>query len=84
MGATINTQIITFDTTAKMEVLSFFDKTVDSDGYLIEAEDPTQKVITPDGEEIPLEKFAGIRKGSEIYLKNDLPSLIELLDIISS
>ena len=84
MASSISEQIITFDTSAKREVLSFFDKTTDADGYLIEMEDPAQKVITPSGEEITFDEFAGIRKGSEIYIKNDLPSLIELLDIISS
>lgn len=74
--------VITFDTASKREILSFFDKTVDEDGYIVEADDPTQRVITPDLEEIKEEEFAGIRKGSEIYIKSDLPSLIELVDAL--
>ena len=74
--------IITFDAASKREILSYFGKTTDQDGYIIEAENPTQRVITPEGEEITIEEFAGIRNGSEIYIKSDLPSLIELIDII--
>lgn len=72
--------IITFEASAKEEILSFFDKTIDDDGFIVEKEDTTQRVITPDGEEITLEEFAGLRKGSEIFIKSDLPSLINLID----
>lgn len=46
----------------------------------MEKGDTTKKVITPDGEDMVLRDFAGIRKGSEIFIKSDLPSLIHLLD----
>ena len=82
MSSSLQEGVITFDATSKQEILSFFGKTTDSDGYLIEADNPAQRVITPDGEDITLEEFAGIRKGSEIYIKSDLPSLIKLIDII--
>ncbi|MDD5143426.1 hypothetical protein [Methanoregula sp.] len=82
MSSLLQEGVITFDAASKQEILSFFGKTIDSDGYLIEADNPAQRVITPDGEDITLEEFAGIRKGSEIYIKSDLPSLIELIDII--
>jgi hypothetical protein len=82
MPSPLQEGIITFDAASKQEILSYFGKTIDTDGYIIEAENPTQRVITPDGEDITLEEFAGIRKGSEIYIKSDLPSLIELIDVI--
>ena len=82
MSTKLQEGVITFDAASKQEVLSYFGKTTDQDGYLIEADNPTQRVITPDGENITIEEFAGIRKGSEIYIKSDLPSLIELIDII--
>ena len=82
MSSPLQEGIITFDAASKQEILSFFGKTIDSDGYLIETDNPAQRVITPDGDDITLEEFAGIRKGSEIYIKSDLPSLIELIDII--
>lgn len=72
--------VITFEESAKKEVLSFFDKTVDDEGFIIEKDDPTQRVITPEGEEVKFEEFAGIRKGSEIFIKSDLPSLFDLMD----
>jgi hypothetical protein len=72
--------VITFDASAKQEILSCFGKTVDAGNFIVEMDDPSQRVVTPDGEDIKLEEFAGIKKGSEIYIKSDLPSLIELLD----
>ena len=77
-GIIIN--IITFDESAKEDILSYFDKTIGHDQYIVEKGDTTKKVITPDGEDMVLRDFAGIRKGSEIFIKSDLPSLIHLLD----
>lgn len=76
----IKKPIITFKKDAKEVILSFFDKIVDDDGFIVEKDNPTQKILTPDGEEMSLEEFAGIRKGSEIFFKSDLPSMIELVD----
>lgn len=73
---------ITFDASAKKEILSFFDKTIDDEEYIVEKEDITQRVITPEGEEVKLDEFAGIRKGSEIFIKSDLPSLFSLIDTL--
>lgn len=74
--------VITFEKSAKEEILAIFDKTVDDEGFIVEKGDITQRVITPDGEEVTLEEFAGIRKGSEIFIKSDLPSLIDVMDKI--
>jgi hypothetical protein len=73
--------VITFDESMKEEMLSCFGKTIDAEGYIAE-KDTGQRVITPEGDFVPIEEFAGIRKGSEIYIKSDLPSLIKLLDVI--
>jgi hypothetical protein len=72
--------VITFDSASRKEILSFFGKTVDDEGYIVEVDNPSQRVITPDHEEIKEDEFAGIRKGSEIYIKSNLPSLIMLVD----
>ena len=72
--------IIIFNVSVKKDILSFFGKTIDENGFLVEKEDIQQKVITQDGEEIKFDNFAGIRKGSEIFIKSDLPSLIDLTD----
>lgn len=71
--------VITFDESLKKEILDIFDKTVDDEGYIIE-KDTKERVLSPDGEEIELEKFAGITKGSEIFIKSDIFSLIDLTD----
>ncbi len=71
-------KIITFEESAKEVILSFFDKTIDSDGFIVE-KDTGQRVITSDGEEITLEEFAGIVKNG-IFIKSNLPSLINALD----
>lgn len=73
---------IIFDTASKEHLLQCFEKSIDAEGYIVESNDPSQRVITPEGNEILFEDFGGIRKGSEIFFKNDLPSLIELVDII--
>ena len=72
------TKMITFEESAKEVILSFFDKTVDSNGFIIE-KDTGQRVITPDGEVIRLEEFAGIGKNG-MFVKSDLISLISSLD----
>jgi hypothetical protein len=75
-------KIITFEKEAKLEILAAFNKTVDANGYIVEKENPLQKVLTIDGEELKLEDFAGIRKGSEIFIKSDLVSIINLVDLL--
>lgn len=82
MSQSLQEGIITFDANLKSEILSCFGKTVDDSGYIVERDDPSQRVLTPDGEDITLDEFAGIRKGSEIFIKADLPSLIKLLDTL--
>jgi len=75
-------KIITFEKEAKLEILEAFKKTVDENGYIVEKEKPSQRVLTIDGEELKLEDFAGIRKGSEIFIKSDLVSIINLVDLL--
>lgn len=71
---------ITFTRTAQDFILDAFDKTKDSEGYLVEKSNLNQRVLTKDGEEISEDHFAGIRKGSQIYIKSDLVSLMRLCD----
>ncbi len=76
-------KIITFEKEAKREILGFFNKSVAEENYIVEKDNPTQRVLTPDGEEIRLNDFAGVRNGSEIFIKSDLTSLINLADIFT-
>lgn len=75
---------ITFDKSASTFILDLFDKTIDKDGYIVEKSKPSQRVLAIDEQEIKLEEFAGVKKGSEVFLKSDLPSVIKLADRISS
>ena len=70
---------IIFDRDLKKEILQSFGKSVDSEGYLIDSKN-SKRVLTNEGEEITLKEFAGITKGSEIYLKSDIISLIKYID----
>lgn len=72
----MTTQIV-FDKSAKTEVLELLGKGIDKEGYIVE-KDSTQRVLTFDGEEISLDEFGGIQKGSEVFIKNNLVSLIRL------
>lgn len=72
--------IVTFDDSVKKEILDFFDKTIDKDDFIIEKSAPSQRVLSPDGQEVEIKEFAGIMGGSEIFLKSDLPSIIDLAD----
>jgi hypothetical protein len=74
---------IIFGDSARDFVLDAFGKTA-KDGFIVEKSDPTQKVLTPRGEEIPLDEFAGIRKGSAIFVKNDIVSLVEAAESMRS
>ena len=62
---------LTFDESAKREILSFLDKTVDSEGFIVEKENPTQRVLTVGGEEVSYDEFGGAKAGSEVFIKKD-------------
>ena len=69
---------LTFDKSLKKEVLEFFNKEVNNDGIIVEKSNPSQIVISTDGQEVKIEEFGGIKKGSEVFIKNDLISLMRL------
>ena len=68
---------ITFDKKVKKELLTLFDKKVDDDGNIVENSNPKQKVLAVDGSEVNIEEFGGIKKGSEVFIKSDLVSLMK-------
>jgi hypothetical protein len=65
---------VTFDESTRDFVLDAFGKKA-ANGFV--CENSGEKVLTPSGEEIPLKDFAGVRKGSVIFVKSDIVSLIE-------
>lgn len=69
---------LVFDENSKKDVLELFGKTIDEEGFIVEKSDKTQKVLTPKGEEIRFNEWAGVIKGSEAFVKSDIFSLIEL------
>lgn len=71
---------ILFDAPIRKFILDTFGKSVNSDGLVVEKNKPKQLVLTPNGEEIDVNQFGGIKKGSEIFIKSDLISLINLYD----
>ena len=70
------TTIITFDKQFKSEILKAFDKTIKEDKIIVETS-TGKPVLTVNGETITSKEFAGIKKGSEIFIKNDITFLIE-------
>ena len=69
---------LSFDKQVKTDILDLYGKTIDEEGFIVEKENLKQKVLTPKGEEIHVDEWAGIMKGSEIFIKSDAFSLIEL------
>ena len=72
---------VTFSISAREDILELYGKSVDNEGFIIEIiekDKPSQRVLTPMGEEIQINEWAGVRKGSEAFIKNDAFSLIEL------
>lgn len=70
----------TDDRATKEFILDIFDKTTDQEGYLIEKKGSRNRCLTPSGEEIHIDEFAGFIKGSDTIVKGDLPSLLEAID----
>lgn len=60
-------------------VLEAFGKSINEDGLIVEKENG-EIVLTPEGEEIEARNFAGIKKGSEIFIKGDLYSIMNLVE----
>jgi len=71
--------LITFHKNLKLDILKLFGKTKDRDGYIIDST-TKEKVLTKDGEELTIKEFAGLTKGSVVYLKSDIISLIKYID----
>lgn len=69
---------ITFDDTTKRTILEILGKKVMPDGKVVEKKSPYLPVKTFEGEELHYEDFGGIQKGSEVFIKRDLISLIRL------
>lgn len=69
---------LTFDESMNEEVLAIFGKIIDGEGFIVEKDNLKQRVLSEDGQEVNIKEFGGIKKGSEIFIKNDLISLMRL------
>ncbi|MCK5176893.1 MAG: hypothetical protein KAQ92_04155 [Candidatus Aenigmarchaeota archaeon] len=69
---------ISFTADAKEDILDLYDKTIDDNGFIVEKENTNQKVLTKNGEDIHIDEWGGIIKGSEEFIKSDIFSLIQL------
>lgn len=67
---------IVFDDSSKKIILQIFGKGVDTFGYIFDLK-TNQRVVSPEGNEVLLHDFAGIKKGSEIFITKDLPALLQ-------
>lgn len=71
--------VITFDDELTPDVLSAFGKSIDKEGLIVETASGI-RVPAKDGGEIGIAEFGGIIKGSEVYLKSDIASLINYVE----
>ncbi len=60
-------------------ILKAFDKGIDKNGLIIE-NSTKEPVLTPDNEEININEFGGLKKGSEIFIKDNLYSIMKLAE----
>jgi hypothetical protein len=67
---------LAFNKESKNLILQLFGKAIDEQGFIFDIKTGT-RVLNPQGEEVLACDFAGIRKGSEIFITKDLPSLIQ-------
>lgn len=70
---------IIFDDSMKELILEALGKTIDAENYIVEKGNTKERVITFEGKELKYENFGGVEKGSEIFIEDNLPSLINLI-----
>lgn len=69
---------ISFHKTLRPQVLKAFQKKVDNESYITDGISG-ERVLTHEGEEIQVKDFGGILKGSLVFVKSDLISLVSYL-----
>ena len=74
----VNEPKLTFDNSAKEDILDILDKKVDKEGFIVEKKKTSQRVLSMDGEEVLLDEFAGAKSGSEVFIKKDIISLMRI------
>jgi hypothetical protein len=71
---------IVYDHRLKKEVLGLFGKELNSNGYIIQKN--TKELVLAKNDVLPIhiDNFAGIEKGSEVFIRSDITSLIEYVE----
>ncbi len=59
-------------------ILEAFGNSINEDGFIIDKNG--EPVFTPEGEEIEASNFCGLKKGSLIFIKDDLHSIMNLAE----
>lgn len=67
------------DLKTKKFILGLLNKTWDSEHYIIDKQSK-ERVIDSDGSYITVEEFGGVKKGSQIFVKNNIVSLVTFYD----
>jgi len=70
---------VTFDENATEFILECFEKDVDTDGYIVEA-DTKERVVTPEGREIKAEDLAITAEGSELFIEDNFASIVDYVE----
>jgi hypothetical protein len=78
-----NLSYISFDSTSKEFVLESLGKSLDPEGYIVDTK-TKKRVLSQDGEPMHVDDFGGVRKGSEIFFKKDLPSVLNAVEEASA
>ena len=71
---------ITFSKSVRKDILELLGKTVDKSGVIVEKDNLDQKVPSFDSTELTLKEFGGIQKGSEVFISNNLVTLMKLVE----
>jgi hypothetical protein len=73
-------KIIKFDSNSKKLILKALGKSIDKEGFIVEQDYTKQRVSSLNGEDVKLEDFGGYKKGSDVFIKKDIGSLIDFYD----
>lgn len=74
----LTTPKLLFSPKALPFLLEAFGKSINADGLIVDSNG--EPVLTPEGEEIEASKFCGLKKGSLIFIKDDLYSIMNLVE----
>lgn len=72
-------RVVAFDSRLRGFVLDLFDKKIDLEGFIVEKTQSNRREVV-DGEPLRESDFGGVRKGSRIFFRSDISSLLTIAD----